>query len=128
MVGLIVAGAIASGVGRSVADRTLGPRVGVGLSETLARAARELNGQAPSMIDSTTRLDSVTTTANQLAYFYTLSGEMRPDWRAIVTPRVCSGMPGLLRSGALVVYRYSSPDGMELGRHEIVGSDCTALQ
>ena len=98
---------IASSIGAGIAPVT---------QATLATMAKEVNKQAPQMVDDVTRLDRAEAVAGGLAYHYTLVGVSNSDLPANLTttlrdtlrPSVCGkkALVKVLRSGFFIEYEY----------------------
>lgn len=95
------------------------------LESLLQRTETELKGHYPMMVDSATRLDSVTADTDRLHYHYSLLNAAADDLdveatKAALTPVVqqqaqdMSFLKLLLDKGATISFHYSDKDGREI--------------
>lgn len=95
------------------------------LESLLQRTETELKGQYPMMVDSATRLESVTSSPGRLHYHYTLLNAALEDLdvdatRAALTPMVQQQAAGmsflklLMDKGATISFHYNDKDGREI--------------
>jgi hypothetical protein len=100
----------------------------------LAEAARELNAQAPKMLDAGTRLDGGKAgPGNRFTYNYTLtqlrSTDINPaEWQRSVVPQLKTKMKSgvlapMFKRGTTVVYRHSGSDGVLVSEIEMSPTD-----
>jgi hypothetical protein len=104
------------------------------LTQILQAAARDVNRNVPQQIDQITRLDRASVEGDQFVYEYTLnverlSGDGLPNLyrhvRASAVPAFCGGQLKDLRGlKAVVVYRYSYPNGEHIGQVTVSERDC----
>jgi len=106
------------------------------LESLLQRTQRELSGHYPMMVDSATRLDSVTADTARLHYHYSLlnaaADELDVDaTKAALTPVVqqqaqsMSFLKLLLDKGATISFHYNDKDGQEITVIDVKGEPQT---
>ena len=127
--------AVVSGVLTRVVIQEVFPRDDAAAHERqLAEAARELNAQAPRMLDAGTRLDGGKAgPGNRFTYNYTLtqlrSTDIDPaEWQRSVVPQLKTKMKSgvlapMFKRGTTVVYRHSGSDGVLVSEIEMSPMD-----
>jgi hypothetical protein len=106
------------------------------LESLLQRTERELKSHYPMMVDSATRLDSVTSDTARLRYHYSLlnaaANELDVDaTKAALTPVVhqqtqsMSFLKLLLDKGATISFHYNDKDGKEITVIDVKGEPRT---
>jgi hypothetical protein len=127
--------AVVSGVLTRVVIQKVFPRDDAAAHERqLAEAARELNAQAPRMLDAGTRLDGGKAgPGNRFTYNYTLtqlrSTDIDPaEWQRNVVPQIKTKMRNgvlapMFKRGTTVVYRHSGSDGVLVSEIEMSPTD-----
>jgi hypothetical protein len=122
--------------GRLIGDDGSQPQPGAAVEESLEsllrRTESELKGHFPMMVDSVTRLDQVTASADRLHYHYSLLNVSADDLdagatRAALTPMVqqqaqsMSFLKLLMEKGATISFHYADKDGMEITVIDVQG-------
>jgi hypothetical protein len=110
------------------------PQTDVSLEQLLQMTEAKMQGQFPMMVDSATRLDSVSVDSSTLHYHYALLNATSEELdveatRAALEPMVrkqaaeMSFLKLLMDKGATISFHYADKDGKEIAAIDVKGDD-----
>lgn len=139
---IIIAAAIAGGVGKRIGQSAFAPSRPTAqqmeelLIQSFNKAAEESNRLGPRMVDEDTRWDRTTVGPGaRVNYFYSFPNRssleitaswLHENWEPVVKNGVCTNkeMKPSLQFGGTYVYAYIGNDGVEIARFEFDRHDC----
>lgn len=127
--GGVVGGAVGNMAGKAVASPA-------DIEKSLAKAAAKANEKTPQMVDSSTRMDRVSSGPGRIfTYHHTMISMTKKDvnvdafngsFASGLRSRICAteGMRPLFANGVTLVYSYLDSDGLPIGVVNITPQNC----